>query len=160
LATYRVDRSAEWLVGAFLIARSAAIQEVGLLDEDFFMYSEEKDWCRRFHAAGWDVRHLPVMSIIHHTGRSSRPDLIAQRTSSKLLYASKHIGRLRRTVLRAALVINHVFRFPIFAALATLSTRHRTRMAAEGRALLVALGVQPPPFAPGGVAREKGRASP
>ena len=54
---YRTETSADWLVGAFLIARAQALAEVGPLDERFFLYSEETDWCYRFHRAGWEVAH-------------------------------------------------------------------------------------------------------
>ncbi len=50
---YRSETPADWLVGAFLIARAEAVADVGPLDERFFLYSEETDWCYRAHAAGW-----------------------------------------------------------------------------------------------------------
>ena len=66
---YRSEAAADWLVGAFLIARAQALADVGGLDERFFLYSEETDWCYRFHRAGWEVAHLPVMAVTHHTGQ-------------------------------------------------------------------------------------------
>ena len=52
-------RSVDWLFGACLLVRRDAADEVGLFDEDFFMFSEETDWCYRFHQAGWSVYFLP-----------------------------------------------------------------------------------------------------
>jgi UDP-glucose 4-epimerase len=75
---YFDERSVDWLVGSFLMARRTAIDEVGPLDEGFFLYAEETDWCRRFRQHGWDVRHLPLMTITHHEGDSARPALVAQ----------------------------------------------------------------------------------
>jgi N-acetylglucosaminyl-diphospho-decaprenol L-rhamnosyltransferase len=86
-AAYARETDADWLVGAFLIARREAVADVGPMDERFFLYSEEKDWCYRFKLAGWGVRHLPVMEVIHHVGGYSRPALLAQLTFSKLLFA-------------------------------------------------------------------------
>ena len=52
-------READWLYGACLLVRRAATQEVGLFDEDFFLFSEETDWCYRFREAGWKVLFYP-----------------------------------------------------------------------------------------------------
>ena len=71
------------------------------MDERFFLFSEETDWCYRIRRAGWGIRHLPVMTVVHHTGRSARPDLFAQNCHSKVLYARKHFrGRAQRAVSR------------------------------------------------------------
>jgi len=61
----------DWVRGAALLVRRAAIDAVGPLDEGFFMYSEELDWCRRFRDAGWRVVYLPTAQVIHHGGKSS-----------------------------------------------------------------------------------------
>ena len=55
---------------SFMLARREAIESAGFLDERFFMYSEETDLCRRIKSAGWDVRHLPSMTIFHYGARS------------------------------------------------------------------------------------------
>jgi GT2 family glycosyltransferase len=132
-------------VGAFLIARAEALAEVGPLDERFFLYSEETDWCYRFHLAGWGVTHLPVMSVTHHSSHASRPDLSAQLSYAKVLFARKHYGRARAGAIRAALALRHALRAapgigwgrPGWAA----------RAAAERRALAVVVGISSPPFA-------------
>jgi hypothetical protein len=146
-ACYRSEASADWLVGAFLIARAEALAEVGLLDERFFLYSEETDWCFRFHRAGWRVAHLPTMTVTHHTGHAPGPDLSAQQSYAKILFARKHYGRVQASAIRAALALRHALR----AALATIVGRSRPRWAAqaavERRALAVVLGVSGPPFA-------------
>jgi GT2 family glycosyltransferase len=53
-------------LGAFLIARAEVLDTAGSMDERSSPYSEETDWCNRFHELGWDVGHLPVMNIVHH----------------------------------------------------------------------------------------------
>lgn len=60
------------LVGAFMLVRSKAIDEVGLLDEQFFMYGEDVDWCYRIKQAGWTNYYYPKTHIIHYKGASSR----------------------------------------------------------------------------------------
>jgi GT2 family glycosyltransferase len=58
--------------GAFLMARRKAIQDIGLLDERFFMYGEELDWCLRAKRAGWAVMYYPEAEIIHYKGESTK----------------------------------------------------------------------------------------
>lgn len=60
------------LVGAFMLVRKEAIDEVGMLDETFFMYGEDIDWCYRIKEAGWKISYNPTVSIIHYKGASSR----------------------------------------------------------------------------------------
>ncbi len=59
-------------LGACLLLRSAALAEVGLLDEGYFMYVEEVDLCYRLKQAGWEVWHVPAARVVHHSGQSTR----------------------------------------------------------------------------------------
>lgn len=59
-------------LGACMIVRRQVVDQVGLLDEGFFMYAEEIDWCMRIKRAGWEVWHVPDAHIIHHGGRSTQ----------------------------------------------------------------------------------------
>jgi GT2 family glycosyltransferase len=63
------------IIGACMAVRRDAIQKVGMLDEDFFFFLEETDWCFRLRAAGWKIYHHPGAAIIHLQGQSkkSRP---------------------------------------------------------------------------------------
>ena len=65
--TYEVD----CVVGAFMMVRSKAIKDVGLLDEIFFMYGEDIDWCYRIKAANWKIIYYSDAKIIHYKGASS-----------------------------------------------------------------------------------------
>jgi hypothetical protein len=60
------------LVGAFLMVRRKAIEQVGLLDERFFMYFEDTDWCYRLKQAGWINYYYPKTKITHYKRGSSR----------------------------------------------------------------------------------------
>ena len=59
-------------LGAAMMIRREALEQVGPLDDEFFMYCEEVDWCIRAQRAGWKVYHLPSARIIHHSGQSTR----------------------------------------------------------------------------------------
>ncbi len=58
--------------GAFLMVRRKTIEDIGLLDERFFMYGEELDWCLRAKRAGWGVMYYPGAEIIHYKGESTK----------------------------------------------------------------------------------------
>ena len=137
-ARYQTEHSVDWMVGAFLIARAEAVRAVGLMDERFFLYSEEIDWCYRFRRIGWDARHLPQMSIVHHVGGRDRGDLMAQLAQSRKLFAHKHFGPVKSRGIRAALMLGHIVRIVALAPGAVRSPSARSRVRAE----YAALGVQ------------------
>lgn len=66
--TYPVD----CLVGAFMLVRQETIAQIGGLDETFFMYGEDIDWCYRIKQAGWGIQYYPGTYIVHYKGASSR----------------------------------------------------------------------------------------
>ncbi len=105
-------QAVDWLVGACLLVRRQAVEEVGLLDERFFMYSEELDWCRRMMGAGWRVVYLPTAQVVHHGGKSSEQVLPVRHIHfqrSKILYFRKHHGRLQAIFLRVFLLANYAY---------------------------------------------------
>jgi GT2 family glycosyltransferase len=102
----------DWLCGAALMARSRAIAQVGPMDEGFFMYSEELDWCRRFKEAGWRVVYLPTARVVHYEGRSSAQVLPARHIhfqTSKVRYFRKYHGRFAAELLRLFLLGNYLW---------------------------------------------------
>jgi GT2 family glycosyltransferase len=69
----KLDRPTEvdWAIGAALFVRRQAIDEVGTMDERYFMYFEDTDWARRFWEKGWKVVYWPEAEIIHYHRRES-----------------------------------------------------------------------------------------
>lgn len=65
------------VMGAFLMIRREVVDSIGLLDESFFMYCEDEDWCFRTKQAGWKVVYNPQATIVHHKGSSSRRRKVA-----------------------------------------------------------------------------------
>lgn len=65
----------DWVSGACMIVRRKAVEEVGLLDERFFMYWEDADWCRRMWKHRWKVIYYPEIFVYHHTGASSKKNI-------------------------------------------------------------------------------------
>jgi GT2 family glycosyltransferase len=64
-------RAVDWVMGAALVLRREALDEVGLFDEDFFLYSEEVDLQMRLRQAGWEVHYLPAVTVVHHESQFS-----------------------------------------------------------------------------------------
>jgi GT2 family glycosyltransferase len=70
--SYRQD--VDWLMGSCLFCRAKALKKVGLFDDDFFMYFEDTDLCRRFWQKKWRVVYFPDAKIIHNHMRQSARD--------------------------------------------------------------------------------------
>lgn len=88
-----LEHEVDSLVGAFMLLRREAIDQVGLLDEDFFMYGEDIDWCYRIKKAGWQIKYYPFTSILHLKGASSRKKpfkIIYEFHRAMLLFYNKH----------------------------------------------------------------------
>src|SRR3989344_4947306 len=65
------EQDVDWLMGACLMVRKKAYEEVGGMDERFFLYFEDVDWCRRFWEKGWRVSYVPQAVFSHYHQRSS-----------------------------------------------------------------------------------------
>lgn len=90
--SYEVDA----ISGSFMMVRASALSEVGLLDESFFLYGEDLDWCYRFREAGWKVQYFPGTQIIHFKGESSKRaefDNLKTFYHAMSLFARKHFRR-------------------------------------------------------------------
>jgi GT2 family glycosyltransferase len=97
------EREAEFVMGAVMLVRRAAIDEIGLLDEDFFLFSEETDWCFRFRHAGWQVLFTPAAEFAHVYGAAHEGRLFRENVRGHLRFLAKHRGG--RAAERARLVM-------------------------------------------------------
>jgi N-acetylglucosaminyl-diphospho-decaprenol L-rhamnosyltransferase len=92
-----------------MLLRRAAVDEVGLADEGFFLFSEEADWCYRFRQAGWEVVFFPGAECVHVRGASHGGRLFRENVRGHLRFLAKHRGRATaeraRRLLRAALTL-------------------------------------------------------
>lgn len=102
--------SVGWVDGAAMFTRKAVLDQVGGLDEGYFMYSEEMDWQRRVQAAGWEITYYPLPQIYHYRGASS--DQVSTKRhiyfqNSKIRYFRKHHGNLTAGMLRLFLLTSY-----------------------------------------------------
>ena len=90
-------RGVDWVMGAALLLRREALEEVGLFDEGFFIYSEEVDLQYRLRQAGWEVHYFPQATVVHHESQFSAgiPDRrINEMWRSRHRYWQKHHSRV------------------------------------------------------------------
>lgn len=80
-------REVDWVSGACMMVRREAIARVGGMDERFFMFNEDVDWCRRMKLAGWAVAYVPDAVVVHHIGASR------SRVAARVIYA-RHLGMI------------------------------------------------------------------
>lgn len=78
----------EAISGSFMAVRREVLDSVGLLDETFFLYGEDLDWCFRLRAAGWKIYYLPKTQIIHFKGESSKR---ANLDNLRIFYQAMHL---------------------------------------------------------------------
>jgi N-acetylglucosaminyl-diphospho-decaprenol L-rhamnosyltransferase len=103
----RTRREVDWVFGACLMIRRTAIETVGLLDEEYFMYTEETDWCFRVRRAGWSVVYLPDAEVVHWSGQSAQNAPERKRSQlyrSKWLFLHKHRGAAAAFAFHVALI--------------------------------------------------------
>ncbi len=110
-------REVDVVTGCFMLVRREAIEEVGMMDERFFMYAEETDWCYRFKQAGWKVMFTPASTIIHLGGQSSRKvkaEMLIRLRLSILLFIGKHYGWLKHKTAWLLIMLFFAVRIPVW----------------------------------------------
>ena len=89
---HATPRSVDWVSGAAMLVRREAVTAVGGMDEAFFMFNEDVDWCRRMNLAGWSVDYVPAAEAVHHIGASEGTSnrVILERHRGMIHYFRKH----------------------------------------------------------------------
>jgi hypothetical protein len=99
-------REAEFVMGACLLVRRDAIEEVGPADEAFFLFSEETDWCYRFVRAGWKVLFYPGAEVAHVGGAAHGGRQFREQVRGHLRFLAKHRGLREAERARALLLVS------------------------------------------------------
>ncbi|MBN1795986.1 MAG: glycosyltransferase family 2 protein [Sedimentisphaerales bacterium] len=124
-------REVDVVTGCCMLVRKEAIDNVGMMDESFFMYAEETDWCYRFKKAGWKVMYTPAAEIIHIGGRSTRHirgDMLVREKLSVLEFIRKHHGWLYHKVVCFFVILFFVLRLPIWFIASLLTSREEAKV--------------------------------
>ena len=106
--TYVEPIEVDSVIGACMMVRRKTMEEVGLLDEDYFLFLEETDWCYRMKKAGWKVYHVPQAEVIHFQGKSAEQDKKRSKVEydrSRYLFFRKNKGPLPWFVLLIGVVM-------------------------------------------------------
>jgi GT2 family glycosyltransferase len=119
------ERQVDVISGAAMFVRASAMAEVGLLDEAFFFYGEETDWCRRFAAAGWELVFTPITAVTHFGNGSAgklnhKRDLLMTEGTTRLHV--KH-GGLLAGIFCYVILTAHNFSRAVFWSLSSLINR-------------------------------------
>lgn len=103
-----LDCSIDWIDGSCLMLRRAALEEVGLFDEQFFMYSEDEDLCLRLRKVGWSICFSSAGTAFHHGGSSStqhKSEMLIQFYLSQMRLLLKHHGRAALSAYTASMKV-------------------------------------------------------
>lgn len=132
-------REIEVVTGCFMLVRREAIEQVGMMDEQFFMYGEETDWCYRFKQTGWEIIFNPTAEIIHLGGQSSKQTqakMLVQLRLSILRFIKKHYGGLSYKTASLLIVLFFAVRVPVWLTVWGLDNNRRKIAAVKLRAYL------------------------
>lgn len=125
--THEVD----WLNGACTALRREVLDQVGVYDaQNFFMYSEELDLCRRVKEAGWKIVYLPEAQVVHYVGKSSDQAVAARHIyfqTSKVHYFRKWQGAFRANLLRVFLLGSYVWQIGLESLKGLLGSKRELR---------------------------------
>lgn len=113
-------REVDSVMGAFMLVRREVIDQVGGMDESYFMYSEEMDWCFRIKRQGWKILYNPAVQTVHLWGGSSQRvklEMFIQLYRSRVTFFRKNYGRLSAVGLKLILGLGCLLRIGAGAAL-------------------------------------------
>jgi len=120
--------SVAWVGGACLMVRRKAWEEVGLMDENFFLFYEEMEWCYRMKKMGWKVFYYPDAEIIHHWSKSivQVPYIVSlESTKSKLYYFSKQNHGIYFLLIRVLFLLELSLKISIYGCILSLRGEKR-----------------------------------
>lgn len=124
-------RRVDWLSTAFMLFRRDALEQVGLVDEDYFIYSDESDLQYRLHQQGWQIAYDPAIKTIHYGGKSLTPWRRRRMVyRGYLLYFRKHKGPVQSVLVRLLFAAVSALKLPAWFGMALLPAR-RARAAEE-----------------------------
>ncbi|MGO8925739.1 MAG: glycosyltransferase family 2 protein [Limisphaerales bacterium] len=136
-------RPVDILSGCFLLVRRQALAQVGLLDESFFMYGEDMDWCKRFWDHGWQAVFVPSAEAVHYGGASSANAPVRfflERHRADLQYWQKHHSSLGIACYFVLICLRLALRAAGHSLVALLRRVKRSESRYKVRRSLAALG--------------------
>jgi GT2 family glycosyltransferase len=139
----RDEREVDVVTGCFMLVRHEAIKQVGMMDEQYFVYGEETDWCYLFKKAGWKVVFAPVGEVVHFGGQSTekiRGEMLVQLRLSILKFMGKHRGWLTHKMACFLVASFFAVRVPIWLLISIFGRKYRKQAVLKLRAYLSGIG--------------------
>jgi GT2 family glycosyltransferase len=121
-------KEVEAVRGCFALVRRKAFGQIGLMDDVYFVYGDDIDWCYRFRKAGWKIMFTPVPEIIHYGGQTTTKmpsEFAFQLFGSKLLFLKIHRNKFEFLLARFLIALYMLMRIPYWIAKAIFSTSER-----------------------------------
>lgn len=131
-------KEVDWVAGACLTIRREIVEEVGMMDEDFFMYAEESDWCHRIKKHGYKILFYPHAEIVH-LGRGSinqaLADLLPRAFKGRFRYFEKHRGLWYARAVKLITILGMLLRIAILFLPSLLRPSLRSRLIAYAKVI-------------------------
>ena len=142
----KIPFEVDWVSGGCIMLRKAIYNEIGGLDEQFHLFSEDVDWCLRIKEGGWNIYCLPNTKVIHIGGASISKNyftLVSNRFRSRLIYARKHFNKLEFFAVRIITLLGLSLRLTgaLFKKFSGTKEK-KERIAAYFHALLLWTGIK------------------
>ncbi len=133
------ERDVDVVSGMFMLVRREALEHVGLMDEDYFVYAEEADWCFRFWQAGWRCVFAPVGRIEHVEGgslstRQVSAKMYVEKQKNLLIFHKKRLGPVRWAASKLLFTSSMVLRSLAWVAIAMAGSETARAKAAQSAA--------------------------
>lgn len=132
---YNKEHEVDVIKGAFLMFRKNLIDQIGLLDERFFVYTEEVDWCYRTKKAGWNIYYTPVGEVIHLEGKSTGVEgqsngqqnirMFVELHNTKCQFLDKHYSKSKALVIKLIMLKGVLLRTFFWGILALITIMRR-----------------------------------
>jgi len=120
----------ETICGSCSLVQKKAIEQVGLMDEAYFVYGDDPDWCYRFKKNGWKIMFTPGAQIIHYGGQTTRQmakEFRLQLSGSQLIFMKLHRNKLAFPFARSLIALFFLLRVPYWLATAIVHKNERKR---------------------------------
>lgn len=103
-----VSRSVDWISGCCMLLRKEAVDMVGGLCEDFFMYHEDEEWCYRAHMSGYQIWYCPAASVFHDNNGSPMEKRLSVGRESTKIFLKKTIGLWKGILIQSISLLSNI----------------------------------------------------
>jgi len=121
-------REVEAIAGCYSLVRKEAIEQVGAMDERYFVYGDDPDWCFRFKKAGWKIMYTPESQIIHCHGKTTqhmKREFRLQLSGSSLIFVFLHGGKTAFIFSRFIMALFFLLRIPYWLLIGLINNKKR-----------------------------------